>query len=270
MSSALVMGNAVHNMIPIFLTLIGSLTLFFLATEVGFRFGLRQARRSKTQGETPQGVIAGSILGLVSFLLAFTFGIAAQNYTERRGVVLDEANAIGTAFLRADLLPDTEAQLLRAKLIEYTEGRLRAVDPNLSNDEIFFVIDGAIQIHQTAWETVAQLARKEPTPTNALVISAINDVIDLHTSRVALGTRYFIPVPIWVSLYLVSCIALAATGYRFGQSVGFRPDLLPGMVIAFTLVVTLIADLNNPREGFLYTDQAPMQELLASLKEATF
>ncbi len=262
--------NTFYNLVPIFLTLIGSLLLFFGSTEIGFRFGLRKAHLPKADDDAPKGIITGSILGLVSFLLAFTFSIAAQNYTERRGIVLQEANAIGTAFLRADLMPEAEAQLIRTKLIEYTEDRLRAVDPDVTNEDMFIVIDAAKQIHQTSWEIVAQLARENPTATNALVISAINDVIDLHSSRVALGTRYFIPTPIWISLFLVSCIALVTTGYRYGESYGYRPDLLPGMVIAFALIVTLIADLNHPRDGFLYTDQAPMQDLLATFKEATF
>ena len=262
--------NTVYNMTPVFLTLIASILLFFASTEIGFRLGLLKARRSAGKDDAPKGIITGSILGLVSFLLAFTFSIAAQNFTERRGIVLQEANVIGTAFLRADLLPDAEAALLRTKLIEYTEDRVRAVDPDVSQEEVFIVISDAKQIHQTAWEIVAQFARDNPTPTHALVISAINDVIDLHASRVALGTRYFIPMPIWISLYLVSCIALATTGYRYGESFGYRPELLPGMVIAFALIVTLISDLNNPGDGFLYTDQVPMLELLESMKEATF
>jgi hypothetical protein len=261
--------NTFDNLVPIFLTLIGSLLLFFGSTEIGFRLGLRKAHRSRDEDNAPKGIITGSILGLVSFLLAFTFSIAAQNYTDRRGIVLEEANAIGTAFLRADLLPEAEAQLIRSKLIEYTEDRVRAVDPDATVQEVFVAIDAAKQIHQTSWEVVAKLTRENPTPANALVISAINQVIDLHASRVALGTRYFIPKPIWISLFLVSCIALATTGYRYGESYGYRPDLLPGMVIAFALIVTLIADLNHPKYGFLYTDQAPMQDLLVALKEAT-
>jgi hypothetical protein len=243
-----------------------SLVFFLAITEVGFWIGRWGKNRKDTLETGPTGVITGSILGLVSFLLAFSFGIAASNYSERRGVVLDEANAIGTAYLRADFLPDGDAEVVRSLLREYTAIRVAVTERQIPVFEYFLTIRESERIHGLLWERVARVAKEMPSPTQSLVVTAVNDVIDIHSKRVAVGLRHAIPATIWVALYLVSALALASTGYRFGASFGKRSELLPAMVIAFACVVSLIADLDNPRHGFLLNDQAPMKDLLQGMQ----
>lgn len=241
------------------------LVLFLIATEIGFRIGLWQSKRSDVPETSHTGILTGAILGLVSFLLAFTFGFAASNYSERRNTVLEEANAIGTAYLRADLLPDVEASEMRRLLRQYTEIRVAVTEPGVTIDGFFIAIRQSETIHLELWSLVARIAKADPSPTNSLVVASVNNLIDLHSKRVAVGVRHAIPFTIWISLYLVSTLALAATGYRIGANVGKRSELLPAMVIAFACVVSLISDLDNPRHGFLLSDQSPMRALLGSM-----
>lgn len=261
------MFDSTFEIIPLWVTFALSLVIFFAATEIGFRIGRRRRQHADFVESGSTGIVTGSILGLVSFLLAFTFGIAASNFSERRGVVLDEANAIGTAFLRADLLEPDAGAKLRALLVDYTRIRVDVVRPETKVTEYFSVIRASERLHAEMWQTVVSQARAAPTPTHAVAVTAINDVIDLHATRVAVGVRYAIPTSIWVALYVVSAIGLATTSYRFGVSFGRRSELLPGMVIAFASVVTLITDLDDPRHGFLLSDQTPMQELLTSMSK---
>lgn len=239
--------------------------LFLIATELGFRVGVWQSQRSPVPETSHTGILTGAILGLVSFLLAFTFGIAASNFSERRGTVLDEANAIGTAYLRADLLPETEAEEVRNLLRRYTEVRVAVTEPGVSVGSYFVAIRQSESIHLELWSRVAKFAKAEPSPTHSLVVVSVNDLIDLHTKRVAVGVRHTIPPTIWISLFLISSLALAATGYRIGANVGKRSELLPAMVVAFACVVSLISDLDNPRHGFLLNDQTPMRALLEAM-----
>ena len=245
----------------------GSVVLFFLSTEAGFRVG-RYVNRRKEQIESGStGLVTGSLLGLVSFLLAFTFGIAAANFSERRGVVLDEANAIGTAWLRADLLTDAvAADRLRELLMTYTEVRSTVATQPIPANGFADVIRASEALHGDIWALAATQAREGPSPATALVVSAVNDVIDLHSLRVAAGVRHTIPDVIWIALYGISVIALATTGYRFGASIRARSELMPGVVIAFACLITLIADLDDPRHGFLTSDQTPMLDLLATMR----
>lgn len=243
-----------------------SVVLFLAAVELCFRVGHRRVTDKERLESGPSGIVTGSILGLTSFLLAFTFGFAASNYTDRRGVVLDDANAIGTAYLRADLLPEESAKAFRAELLAYTQRRIDVVDAGLRNRELYTYLDLVGQVHNEMWRLVSDVARAEPTAVHALVVASLNEVIDLHAERVAFGTRYSIPMPIWAALFVVSCISLGTTGYRFGVSFRTRPDLMPAMVLAFACVITLIADLNSPDTGFLQTDQRPMRDLLSMMQ----
>jgi hypothetical protein len=263
------MAGTFFSDIPAWFTFCASAVFFFCCGEAGFLIGrfLRERRPESESGSG--GLVTGSILGLVSFLLAFSFGIAASNYSERRGAVLDEANAIGTAFLRADLLENAENRAaLKSMLMEYTSIRVAVVETKAGISQYFAAIHASEDLHKDMWSLVSGLARDAPTPTIALVVASINEVIDLHSVRVAVGVRYAIPDVIWFALFAISAVALAATGYRFGATHNMRSELLPGMVFAFTCVVTLIADLDNPQHGYLLSDQTPMQDLLASMKAA--
>ena len=105
------------------------LLLVLLSVEAGYRLGRRWREQSAGEVEGPVGAMVGATLGLLAFMLAFTFGAAAERYDSRRQILLDEANAIGTAYLRAGMLPDRR-QEVRALLREYVDTRLQAVQSN--------------------------------------------------------------------------------------------------------------------------------------------
>src|SRR5476651_1818526 len=98
-----------------------------LSIEAGYRLGQYRRRSSEEEKEAPVGAIVGATLGLLGFILAFTFGMAASRFDARRQIVVEEANAIGTTYLRAGLLPDGRAVKVRKLLTEYVDARLEAV-----------------------------------------------------------------------------------------------------------------------------------------------
>ena len=155
----------------------------------------------------------------------------------------------------------------RALLVDYTEIRVAVTQPGVTVAGYFEVIRQSEALHGDMWGIVTAVARDNPTPMTAMVVGAMNEVIDLHTVRVAVGVRHTIPSIIWIALYVISGVALATTGYRFGASFGVRSELLPAMVVAFASIATLISDLDNPRHGFLLSDQSPMQDLLVSMAQ---
>src|SRR5262245_34346931 len=96
------------DFIPIWILLPLAILVIMLSLEMGYRLGHRSRRRSEDEKESPVSAIAGSVLGLVAFMLAFTFGIVADRYDSRKSLVREEANSIGTTYLRADFLPDAD------------------------------------------------------------------------------------------------------------------------------------------------------------------
>jgi hypothetical protein len=132
-------------------------------------------------------------------------------------------------------------------------------------------LDGALArsdaIHDELWAHVVTLARPGAPdgPTTALFISALNDVIDFHTSRVVVGTQYRIPFVIWMTLYALSVFAMAAVGFHFGALQAGRSVVTVVLAVAFSTVTFLILDLDRGSEGSIRVDQRPMLELQEKL-----
>lgn len=253
-------------MLPSWAVFLGTVAIIAMALELGHRFASWRNTNEETSEVAGGGIATGAILGLVSFLLAFTFGIAANHYDLRKSTILNEANAIGTAYLRFDFLDPEPRREAVSLITEYTEVRLRAATDYIDEEKFNAVVRRSEEIHSRIWDIVVRHAKANPSPNSALLVSAVNDIIDIHTERVTQGVRNRIPWAIWVSLYLVSGLGVAAAAYRMSASSGRRSELLPALTVAFASVITLISDLDDPRHGFLKSDQAAIESALMSMK----
>ena len=141
--------------------------------------------------EAPLGAMVGATLGLLAFMLAFTFGSAAERYDSRRQVLLDEANAIGTAYLRAGMLPQQREEVRRL-LRDYVDTRLEAV----RSHKIAEGIRRSEQLHDLLWAEAVTLGERNPTSiVVGLFVESLNEVIGIHAKRVTVAVRNRIPVP---------------------------------------------------------------------------
>jgi hypothetical protein len=247
--------------VPFWGLFLGTCVLGWLALEGGYRFGRWRHARTAEEKETPVGAMVGSILGLLAFLLAFTFGLASTRFDARRQTVLEEANAIGTTYLRARLLPEPERTETVQLLREYVDARL----PDLQRGDVSQVVTQAIrrseELHEQLWSQAMAAAEKKPTPITGLFVQSLNEMIDLHAKRLLVGTRSRIPISIWAGLFGLALLGMAAVGYQAGLSVTRRSPAMLGMVLAFGGVLFLIADLDRAHEGFLTVSQQPMIDL---------
>jgi hypothetical protein len=112
--------------LPLWALFISILLVVLLSVECGYRLGKYRRGRQEQEKEAPVGTVVGATLGLLAFILAFTFGLAAARFDTRRQVLLDEANAIGTTYLRAGMLPE-RGEEVRRLLRDYVSARLEAV-----------------------------------------------------------------------------------------------------------------------------------------------
>src|SRR6478752_5880221 len=118
--------DAPIDVLPLWALFVSILIIVLLSVECGYRLGKYRRSRHEEEKEAPLGTMVGAMLGLLAFILAFTFGLAAARFDTRRQVLLDEANAIGTTYLRADILPERREEI-RAFLRDYVAARLEAI-----------------------------------------------------------------------------------------------------------------------------------------------
>ena len=250
------------DLLPIWGVFLATVAVVLLAVEGGFRLGQYRRRRSEQEDRPPVGEMVAATLALLAFMLAFTFGLAASRFDVRRGLVIDEANAIGTTYLRAGLLPEPHRSDVRSLLREYVDVRLEAVQP----DKLSQSIGRSEELHARLWAHAVAVGEKNPgSIVVGLFIASLNEVIDLHAKRLALGVRNRIPGTIWAALSFVAIIGTSVMGFHAGLAGSGRSLALLALVLAFSAVVTLIADLDRPQEGLLRVSQQTMIDLQKTL-----
>jgi hypothetical protein len=237
-----------------------------LAVELGFRLARIRFLRSLPEDEAPPvGAIVAATLGLLAFLLAFTFGLAAGRFDARKGFILDEANAIGTTYLRAALLPEPQRAEIRALLREYVDVRLQIAQPDRAPQ----ALRRSAELQDELWFRAVAVTDKVAAPIAALFITSLNELIDLHAKRVNLAIRNRVPISIWAALYFVSFITMTAVGYHAGMTAKRRSPAILALVLTFSAVILLIADLDRPYEGLFTVNQQAILDLRDSLGQST-
>jgi hypothetical protein len=235
--------------------------LTILLTLSCFEIGYRLGRRHRREGEGALGTLVGAGMGLLAFFLAFTFGLAASRFDNRRQLVLDEANAIGTAYLRAQLVPEPHAAEIQRLLRDYTDARLEAVQPG----KLEAAIARSEELHRRVWAEATALGQSDPHSIVAgLLIESLNEVIDLHEMRVMAALRSRIPGRIWDTLYVLTVLAMLAMGYHAGESGKRSPAVVP-LALAFSAVILVVADLDRPQEGSLRVSQQALIDTRESM-----
>jgi hypothetical protein len=249
--------------LPLWAVFIVILGVVLLSVECGYRLG--RYRRGQQEKEAPVGTMVGATLGLLAFILAFTFGLAAARFDTRRQVLLDEANAIGTTYLRAGMLPDRSEQI-RGFLRDYVGARLEAVQ----SGNVAEGIRRSENIQQKVWAEAEAVGQKNPNSiVVGLFIQSLNETIDLHAKRVQAGVRSRIPSAIWLGLFAVAVLSLSAMGYLEGLSGTRRSLAIIAVAIAFSVVIELIADLDRPQEGVLRVSQQALLDVEKSMHPKT-
>jgi hypothetical protein len=231
--------------------------------EGGYRHGRWWQDRTPSEKEGPTAMIVGSLLALMAFLLAITMGMASDRFDQRRGLVLAEANSVGTTYLRAGYLPEPASSEIRNLIREYAP--LRIATNDLADLRVRMA--RSVEIQAKLWSIAEGLARATPeSDVLALFIASLNETIDLHETRVIAGLYARVPETILILLLLGSMLTLLMVGYSAGLT--RRRSALTAVVLIAVLgaVVTLVVDLDRPREGFLTVSQQPLIDLQEQIK----
>jgi hypothetical protein len=242
----------------------GSLFLGVLATqEIGRRIAIRRVRRGDVD-ITGGGVVDGAVFALLGLLIAFTFSTAASRFDERRSLVVEEANDIGTAYLRLNLLPPDAAQHLRERFREYLDVRLATYRALPDMDAAKAGLARTAELQQQIWEE-ALAASANTQPATMLLVPALNSMFDIVTTRTRAADTHP-PLAIFGLLYCLVLLGGALAGYSTAKSK--EREWMHMMLFAITLAgaVYVILDLEYPRLGFIRVDQA--DKVLVDLRES--
>lgn len=236
-----------------------------LAVELGFRLAQRLNRGKKGEGEGDAGGIVAALLGLLAFILAFSFSITTNRFDTRKQLVLAEANAITTTYLRARLIPEAQGNAIQKLLEEYVDIRAQAA---INNSKIAEMLIRSEEIHELIWSQVESLKNEEmDSEIRSLLIASVNEVIDVHRSRKTVALIYRIPPFIWLSLHLLMIASMFGTGYQVGASKSRRPIAIPLMSAGFALVIIMIAAMDRPNEKMFAVSQQPLIEALEMMRK---
>jgi hypothetical protein len=199
---------------------------------------------------------------LWAFLLAFLVGIASNRFDERRALVINEANSIGTTYLRAGFLPEPYASQARELLREYAALRLKLVE--LETNQAAKIRSQTI--HQELWKIAEEQTKINRDAVTVSFINTLNETIDLHSSRVTALEAARMPFTIYIGIYLVAVLGLSMLGFQSGLN-GTRNFVVTlVLILIFSLVLLVIIDLDRSWGGFLRVNQQPIKDLIISLE----
>jgi len=234
-------------------------------TTAGYLYGKRRHSLINDAVRAQITTLQSSLLGLLALLLGFTFAMTVSRYDTRKQLVLDEANAVGTTYLRAKLLSEPYASQALSLLTEYVTIRIEFYKAGNDDSKLREVNEKSEKLHSQLW-SVARTAASANTRSVAtgLFIQSLNDVIDLHAKRlIALDNH--VPEPIILLLWFVSFLSLGLTGYTCGLA-GWRHFMLTTMMaLLIAAVIYLIMDLDRPRSGLIQVSQKSMIQLHESM-----
>ena len=205
--------------------------------------------------------MVGATLGLLAFLLAFTFGIASDAYQARKVALLQETNAIRMSYLLTGTIPEPYRAEIRRVLREYVDERLRWASGQPDEPG-----GSAAQLLDQLWKSAAIVGEQNPGGVDVF-LSYISRVIELQQERVMLRERSRIPGAYWVVLLIVALLALGAVGYHCGVSGTSRSPVMLAVAVAFSMVIMVTVDLDRPGQGYINVSQQPMLDLRATFAE---
>jgi hypothetical protein len=251
---------------PIWAIGLGLFALLIGMMLLGITVRRRTERKAASRNEDAQeGYIVSGALGLLALLLGFTFAMAIDRFDTRRSLVLEEANAIGTTYLRAQLLDEPHRGRLSRLLAGYTASRIRLAAAD-ARDERRALMAQSDDYQQRLWAaTVAAVRPIRALAVSARFVDAMNATIDAGAARVA-SRRAHVPSRVLVMLAVYMLITAYILGYA--MSAARRRSATAVLLGLTTLAYTLILDIDRPTGGRVLESQAPMEDLLAMMRKS--
>jgi hypothetical protein len=225
--------------------------------EIGFRIGRRLRSRTDEPARALEEVVQTASLGLLALLLGFSFSLVASRYDSRRRVVVREANAISSAYLRASLLPEPQRSESQAIFKDYVAERVRAYD--LGTEAAASAAIRSTEAQDALWKSAMSAARDERVPPDftVAVVQSLNEITDSSEAAVD-AFEDTIPRSVMWLLFVVAAVGAGIGGYCNGLSGGRLLLVLAIQPLLVSLVIANIADMDQPFRGGVRASENPL------------
>jgi hypothetical protein len=251
------------------LVVAGMFLAMLLVLEIGRRVGEKRLAENPEAAKSGSGAVESAVFGLMALLVAFTFSGASTRFDARRALIVDEANDIGTAWLRLDLLPATAQPPLREKFREYVDARLAVYARLPDFDAARVEINRAAALQNEIWKDAVAACRDSGSPpATTLLLPALNDMFDITTKRtVAAWTHAPVVIYLMLGLLLLAGSLLAGYAMANGKDNGTARNWFHAAAFALimSLAVYVILDFEFPRMGFIRVNA--FDQVLADVRQ---
>lgn len=235
------------------------------AAEVGYLLGRRGAK-SGTAKKEHMGAVQAAVAALLGLLLAFSVSMAVSRFETRKAAVVDEANAIGTAHLRASLLPEPQRSQAERLFARYVEVRLELARPDWYLNAEHDLRDEETALQQQQWSLGAEVAEQDRRAvTSGLYLEALNEMID-SAARRDHGLRNHVPESLIYLIGAVAMLTLGLMGYVSGLAGGRSLTAVVVLSLMITAVLFVILDFDRPYRGILTVSQLSMVEVQETIE----
>lgn len=252
------------NTTPIIIVTVFALVAMLAAAMVGSVLRERRDKRRTRQDSDAEGdrkgYLVSAVLGLLALLMGFTFALAVDRYEIRRALVLEEANAIGTTYLRAQLLEAPHRARISALLVAYTDNRI-ALATAARGDVRPLLVQNDRLLTDLWTATAAAYPTISSAPFSSTFVESMNAVIDMDAARKAARGAH-IPSAVLLVLLIYLVVTAAVMGYVLkAEGRGTAAFVLLLLVLSLTLVI----DIDRPGRGLVRERQFAMEQLRASI-----
>ncbi|MCU7549396.1 hypothetical protein OCK74_09740 [Chitinophagaceae bacterium LB-8] len=253
------------NFMPSWMLFILIIIVGMLIAEAGAYIAGKRLQKGEKEPDTPVNSALGAMLALLGFMLGFTFSITANRFAERRELVIRQANAIGTCYLRTSMIPERQKSEVRKLFREYVDNLLQI--QKTENVNVPKSISRMNDIHLLIWNQTASLAKEDmDSELRSLFTSSVNEVIDIASERETIALLVRIPSILWISLIALFIMSMFLVGYQIASFDIRRIYSLPLLIGAVAMVLVLIAEMDSSEKKGFRISQKPLENVREMLQ----
>lgn len=240
--------------------------ILLVALEAGYRIGVKQ-RKKWLDAETGGGTVAlSTMFALLGLILAFTYASGVSRFEDRKQAVVGEANAIGTAFLRAGFIAAPGGETLQEVILAYAKTRTSSNERILSDAEKMELINNTLQAQAKLWPTLEKaMMQGKPGPIELSMVTAMNAVLDMHTIRMAAIFDKLPTTVIWMLIF-ISAATISVAGFNAGLSGKISRWRTTALALVMVGVMLMIHDYDRPSDGFIRVSEYSLKTVIAEME----